>query len=113
MDVYDKEIFLKYSKEEINKVNSFEIDHDRDFLFTYAGLRQVCDKYLVQDRSTGGVYETPQFRNCDDCLNDFKNIQRKRGCPMSDDTTTQSASTKSTFPHLSWQEWNCTSTIWL
>ena len=29
--------------------------------FTYAGLRQVVDKYLVQDRSTGGVYETPQF----------------------------------------------------
>ena len=60
IDVYDKEIFLKYSKEEITKVNSF-IDHDRDFLFTYAGLRQVCDKYLVQDRSSGGVYETPQF----------------------------------------------------
>jgi len=60
IDVYDKEIFLKYSKEEIDKVNSF-IDHDRDFLFTYAGLRQVVDKYLVQDRSTSGVYETPQF----------------------------------------------------
>ena len=60
IDVYDKEIFLKYSKEEIEKVNSF-IDHDRDFLFTYAGLRQVVDKYLVQDRSGGGVYETPQF----------------------------------------------------
>ena len=42
------------------KANSF-IDHDRDFLFTYAGLRQVVDKYLVQDRSGGGVYETPQF----------------------------------------------------
>jgi len=59
-DVYDKEIFVKYSKEEIAKVNTF-IDHDRDFLFTYAGLRQVVDKYLVQDRSSGGVYETPQF----------------------------------------------------
>ena len=60
IDVYDKEIFLKYSKEEIEKANGF-IDHDRDFLFTYAGLRQVVDKYLVQDRSGGGVYETPQF----------------------------------------------------
>ena len=59
-DVYDKDIFVKYSKEEIAKANSM-IDHDRDFLFTYAGLRQVVDKYLVQDRSTGGVYETPQF----------------------------------------------------
>jgi ribonucleoside-diphosphate reductase alpha chain len=58
--VYDHDIFTKYSKEEIEKVNNF-IDHDRDFLFTYAGLRQVVDKYLVQDRSAGGVYETPQF----------------------------------------------------
>ena len=60
IDVYDKEIFNKYSKEEIGKANGF-IDHDRDFIFTYAGLRQVADKYLVQDRSNSGVYETPQF----------------------------------------------------
>jgi len=60
IDVYDKDIFLKYSKEEIDKANGF-IDHDRDFIFTYAGLRQVADKYLVQDRSNDGVYETPQF----------------------------------------------------
>ena len=59
-EVYDSDIYTKYSKEEIEKVNSF-IDHDRDFQFTYAGLRQVVDKYLVQDRSGGGVYETPQF----------------------------------------------------
>ena len=59
-EVYDSEIFIKYSKEEIDKADSF-IDHDRDYLFTYAGLRQVVDKYLVQDRSNGGVYETPQF----------------------------------------------------
>ena len=60
IDVYDKEIFNKYSKEEIGKADGF-IDHDRDFTFTYAGLRQVADKYLVQDRSNSGVYETPQF----------------------------------------------------
>jgi len=59
-DYYDRDIFTKYSQEEIEKVNGY-IDHDRDFLFTYAGLRQVVDKYLVQDRSTGKVYETPQF----------------------------------------------------
>jgi len=60
MQVYDAEIFSKYSLEEIEKVNNW-IDHDRDMLFTYAGLRQVADKYLVQDRSSGKVYETPQF----------------------------------------------------
>ena len=58
--VYDKDIFVKYSKEEIEKVGQW-VDHDRDFLFTYAGLRQVVDKYLVQDRSSAKVYETPQF----------------------------------------------------
>ena len=58
--VYDQSIVAKYTDEEWEKLNSF-IDHDRDYLFTYAGLRQVVDKYLVQDRSTGEVYETPQF----------------------------------------------------
>ena len=38
-EVYDKDIFSKYSKEDINKADGW-IDHDRDFLFTYAGLRQ-------------------------------------------------------------------------
>ena len=58
--VYDKSILQKYTAEEIAEVNEW-IDHDRDLLFTYAGLRQVVDKYLVQDRSSGVVYETPQF----------------------------------------------------
>ena len=60
MGVYDSEILTLYSQEEFDRLESF-IDHSRDFLFTYAGLRQVVDKYLVQDRSTGEVYETPQF----------------------------------------------------
>jgi len=58
--VYDMSIVSKYTDEEIDELNSY-IDHDRDYLFTYAGLRQVVDKYLVQDRSTGDVFETPQF----------------------------------------------------
>ncbi len=58
--IYDEEILSLYSQEEFDKLQSF-IDHDRDMLFTYAGLRQVVDKYLVQDRSNGALYETPQF----------------------------------------------------
>ena len=76
-DVYDKEIFTKYSKEEIDKANSF-IDHDRDFLFTYAGLRQVVDKYLVQDRSTGQAYETPQFMYIMIALTIFQNYPKEK-----------------------------------
>jgi ribonucleoside-diphosphate reductase alpha chain len=58
--VYDAEILSMYSDEDFDKLQSF-VDHSRDYLFTYAGLRQVVDKYLVQDRSTGALYETPQF----------------------------------------------------
>ena len=58
--LYDGEILRKYTAEEWAKIDTF-IDHDRDLLFTYAGLRQVADKYLVQDRSSGQVYETPQY----------------------------------------------------
>jgi len=58
--VYDAEIADLYTDEEFDKLESF-IDHSRDYLFTYAGLRQVVDKYLVQDRSSGVLYETPQF----------------------------------------------------
>ena len=57
---YDDEILNSYSEEELNIANGL-INHDRDYLFTYAGIRQVVDKYLVQDRSTKTIYETPQF----------------------------------------------------
>ena len=60
LGVYDAEILALYNAEEFEKLQSF-IDHSRDYLFTYAGLRQVVDKYLVQDRSSGKIYETPQF----------------------------------------------------
>lgn len=59
-NVYASEILEKYTEVELNILGSY-IDHHRDYLFTYAGLRQVVDKYLVQDRSTGQIYETPQF----------------------------------------------------
>ena len=57
--VYDADLVNQYSEEEWSELHDF-IDWDRDYLFTYAGLRQVVDKYLVQDRSTGEVFETPQ-----------------------------------------------------
>jgi len=58
--VYDAQILENYTETELKKLNTW-IKHDRDLDFTYAGLRQVVDKYLVQDRSTGEVYESPQF----------------------------------------------------
>ena len=58
--VYDKEILNWYDKKDFDRMENW-LNHERDYTFTYAGLRQVIDKYLVQDRSTGQIYETPQF----------------------------------------------------
>ncbi len=60
LGVYDGDVLKNYTEEELNTIGEW-VDHDRDLLFTYAGLRQVVDKYLVQDRSSGEIYETPQF----------------------------------------------------
>lgn len=57
---YDKLILEKFSTKEINKINEF-IDHNRDLNFTHSGIKQLIDKYLVQDRETKEVFETPQF----------------------------------------------------
>ena len=58
--VYDPTILEKWSKEDVEKLESY-INHSRDDLFTYAGLQQLIDKYLVKNRSTGEIFETPQF----------------------------------------------------
>ena len=58
--IYDSVILEKYTEDEINKIGEF-IDHDRDFIFTYAGLKQLCDKYLIKNRVSNVIYETPQF----------------------------------------------------
>lgn len=58
--VYDADILNKWSKSNIDILNNI-IDHDRDYLFTYAGLQQLIDKYLIKNRVTSELYETPQF----------------------------------------------------
>jgi len=60
LGLYDKQIFADYDRRDFDRME-YWVKHDRDYDFTYAGLRQVIDKYLVQDRSTGKIYESPQF----------------------------------------------------
>ena len=57
--IYDKEILEKYTEEEIDLIESF-VDHNRDMNFAYAGIKQMESKYLVQNRVTKRVYESPQ-----------------------------------------------------
>ena len=59
LGVYDVGILDHYTPEELTELDNY-IKHDRDDTFTYAGMEQFRGKYLVQDRSTKEIYETPQ-----------------------------------------------------
>lgn len=72
LNIYDNSILDEYTSEELDSINIF-IQHDRDFIFTYAGLRQVFDKYLVQDRVANKIYETPQFMYILIAMNVYRN----------------------------------------
>ena len=56
---YDPEFVELYTKEEINQLQDY-IDHNRDEVLTYAAMEQFRGKYLVQNRATGEIFETPQ-----------------------------------------------------
>lgn len=57
---YDCHIIEDYSREEFDELNAY-IDHSRDMTFSYAAVKQLEGKYLVQNRVTRQIYETPQF----------------------------------------------------
>jgi ribonucleoside-diphosphate reductase alpha chain len=59
--MYTKELLEWYSKEEWDILDLF-IDHSKDENYTYAAIAQLAEKYLVQNRATGQVFETPQVR---------------------------------------------------
>ena len=60
LGVYDPQICEKYTNEEFDKMESF-IRHDRDADFTFVAMEQMRGKYLVQNRNTETIYETPQI----------------------------------------------------
>ncbi|WP_029146769.1 class 1a ribonucleoside-diphosphate reductase subunit alpha [Methylophilus sp. 5] len=57
---YDQHLLKDYSREEFDVLNS-TIDHWRDMNFSYAAVKQLEGKYLVQNRVTKKIYESPQF----------------------------------------------------
>lgn len=58
---YDGEILSKWSAEEIQYLEDNVIDHDRDFIFSYAGIQVLAEKYLIRDKHTKTLLETPQY----------------------------------------------------
>ncbi len=57
---YDQHLLEDYTAEEFAAMDEF-IDHSRDMNFSYAAVKQLEGKYLVQNRVTGEVYESAQF----------------------------------------------------
>jgi len=75
--VYDDAILNWYTKQEFDKLDEY-LKHDRDLNFAYAGIKQLCDKYLVQNRSTKKIYETPQFAYMLIAMTFFKDYKEHR-----------------------------------
>ena len=61
LGMYTNELLNWYTKEEWDIINLF-IDHDKDESYTFAAIAQLAEKYLVQNRATGKIYESPQVR---------------------------------------------------
>jgi ribonucleoside-diphosphate reductase alpha chain len=59
--VYTPDLLTWYSAEEWNQIDTF-IDHEKDEDYNYSAIEQLIDKYLVRNRVTGKIYETPQVR---------------------------------------------------
>jgi ribonucleoside-diphosphate reductase alpha chain len=74
--VYDDIIAEKYTPEDIDILNDY-IKHDRDFNFSYGGLKQLVDKYLLKDRKAGITYETPQFMYMMIAMTLFQDYKKK------------------------------------
>ena len=74
---YDKEIGESYSHQEWMDLNDY-IDHDRDDLLTYAAMEQMRGKYLIKNRVTGKIYETPQMAFMLIAMTLFQNYKEDR-----------------------------------
>ena len=57
---YDEHLLADYTREEFNQMNE-ALDHSRDLNFSYAAVKQLEGKYLLQNRSTGEIFESAQF----------------------------------------------------
>jgi len=61
LGLYTKELLEWYTIDDWNKMNDM-LDHEKDEQYSYAAIEQLIEKYLVKNRATGEIYETPQIR---------------------------------------------------
>jgi ribonucleoside-diphosphate reductase alpha chain len=74
--MYTAELLEWYSEDEWNIIELF-IDHAKDENYTFAAIAQLCEKYLVQNKVTGKIYETPQIRYAIAAATAFHNEDKK------------------------------------
>jgi len=74
--IYDSLILENYTEYDFDKIETF-IKHERDEELTYAGLQQLMDKYMLKDRKTDTVFETPQFMYVVIAMTLFANVKGK------------------------------------
>jgi ribonucleoside-diphosphate reductase alpha chain len=75
--IYDPLFLENYTEEDFDKYDKI-INHSRDFNFTYAGIQQLVDKYLLKDRKTNTLYETPQFAYMLIAMGVFGNVEEPK-----------------------------------
>jgi ribonucleoside-diphosphate reductase alpha chain len=77
LGMYTNELLEWYSKEEWDIIDLF-IDHSKDENYTYAAIAQLAEKYLVQNRATGQIFETPQVRYAIAAATAFHNESKEK-----------------------------------
>jgi len=74
--MYTSELLEWYTQDEWNIIDLF-IDHHKDENYTYAAIAQLCEKYLIQNRASGQLFETPQVRYAVAAATAFHNESRE------------------------------------
>ena len=59
--LYTPELLEWYTEDDWNRMNDM-LDHEKDEQYSYAAIEQLIEKYLVRNRATKEIYETPQIR---------------------------------------------------
>ena len=76
--LYTKELLEWYTEEDWNKMNDM-LDHEKDEQYGYAAIEQLIEKYLVKNRATKEIYETPQIRYMVAAATVFHKEERRQG----------------------------------
>ena len=101
--LYTKDLLNDYTEKEYEKLNSY-LRHSRDYEFTYAGLQQVVDKYLIQDRSTGTLFRNTQFMYMLIAMTLFRNYDKDKRLSYIQKILQRNIDIQDKHPtYLSWQ----------